>query len=77
MEPNPSESTHEINCAEACVNGCILGEKCPNRAYLAEVSKFIHDTPIDKIIEIAEESVQKRFIQSIERQRPQFPSQTE
>ncbi|MDG2990296.1 hypothetical protein L3556_05000 [Candidatus Synechococcus calcipolaris G9] len=73
MEPSPNE----INCDEACVNGCILGEKCPHRAYLADVSKFINDTPMDKIIAIAEESVQKRFIQSLERERMQLPHQPE
>ncbi len=59
----------EINCAEACVNGCILGDKCPNLKYLEAASKFINDTPMDKIIQIAEDSVQKRFLESIERDR--------
>lgn len=46
------EST--VNCAEACVNGCILGDKCPHREYAGEASKFIEDTSLDKMLEMAE-----------------------
>ncbi len=49
-----------INCAEACVNGCVLGDKCPNKGYLKETSKFIDDTSLDKMLEIAEEAVMKK-----------------
>lgn len=44
----------EINCAEACVNGCILGDKCPHQEYAKEASNFIANTSLDKILEIAE-----------------------
>lgn len=44
----------EINCAEACVDGCVLGEKCPNQEYLEEASTFIENTSLDKMLEIAE-----------------------
>lgn len=67
--------TAEINCAEVCVNGCVLGEKCPNREYIAAASKFIHDTPIDKLLEIAADSAQKRFLASLERDRLNLPSE--
>jgi hypothetical protein len=53
-----------INCAEACVNGCVLGEQCPHRAYAAAASKFIQQTSIDRMLEIAEESVRKKFVQT-------------
>ena len=65
----------EINCAEACVNGCVLGDQCPNRDYIQAASQFIHDTPIDKILEIAAESAQKRFLASLERDRLNLPHQ--
>jgi hypothetical protein len=42
-----------INCKEQCVNGCILGDRCPHLKYLADARKFVQDTAIDKIIEIA------------------------
>ncbi|MDS3862258.1 hypothetical protein RIF25_15775 [Thermosynechococcaceae cyanobacterium BACA0444] len=67
--------TPAINCAEACVNGCVLGEKCPNREYIQAASKFIHDTPMDKLLEIAADSVQKRFLASLERDRLNLPPQ--
>jgi hypothetical protein len=50
-----------VNCAEACVNGCILGEQCPHRVYAAAASKFIEQTSMDRMLEIAEESVRKKF----------------
>lgn len=53
-----------INCAEACVNGCVLGEQCPHRAYAAAASKFIQQTSIDRMLEIAEESVRKKFVRA-------------
>ncbi len=42
-----------INCQEACINGCILGDKCPNLEHLATVRKFMAETSIDKMLEIA------------------------
>lgn len=52
-----------INCAEACVNGCVLGDRCPNLQHREAASKFIDDTPLDKMLEIAEESVRKKLLQ--------------
>lgn len=51
-----------VNCAEDCMNGCILGDQCPHRAYAAAASKFIEQTSIDRMLEIAEESVRKKFL---------------
>lgn len=42
-----------INCKEACVNGCILGDKCPNLEHLAKARKFLEENSIDKMLEIA------------------------
>jgi hypothetical protein len=55
--------TPTVNCAEACVNGCVLGEQCPHRQYLAAASKFIQDTSMEQILEIAEESVRKKMME--------------
>ncbi|MCT7949540.1 hypothetical protein NG798_07060 [Ancylothrix sp. C2] len=43
-----------VNCAVECVNGCVLGEKCPNKEYAQSASQFINDTSLDKILEMAE-----------------------
>lgn len=56
-------TTEEINCAEACVNGCVLGDECPNLKYTEEASKFIQDTPLDQMLEIAEEAVRKKIME--------------
>jgi iron only hydrogenase large subunit-like protein len=53
----------EINCAEACVNGCVLGDQCPNLEYKAQASQFIENTSLDKILEMAEESVRKKMLE--------------
>lgn len=50
----------EINCAEACVNGCVLGDKCPNLEYKNQAAKFIQETPLDKMLEMAEEALRKK-----------------
>ena len=52
-----------INCAEACVNGCVLGDRCPNLEHREAALKFIDETPLDKMLEIAEESVRKKLLQ--------------
>lgn len=56
MEP----TKNEINCAEACVNGCILGDQCPNREYAATTSNFISNTSLDEILEMAQEALRKK-----------------
>ncbi|MDB9313344.1 hypothetical protein PN462_09560 [Spirulina sp. CS-785/01] len=53
----------QINCAEACVNGCVLGDKCPNKEYGKQASQFIHSTSMDKIHEIAEEARRKKMLE--------------
>ncbi len=51
----------KINCAEACVNGCVLGDKCPNIEYREAASKFIQETSLDKMLEIAEIARMKKL----------------
>lgn len=52
---------HNINCAEACVNGCVLGDDCPNKEFAAEASNFISDTSLDQMLEIAEIARMKKL----------------
>ncbi|MGB3404026.1 MAG: hypothetical protein WBA77_15180 [Microcoleaceae cyanobacterium] len=49
-----------INCAEACVNGCVLGEQCPHREYADKTQDFISNTSLDSMLEMAEEAVRKK-----------------
>jgi tryptophan synthase alpha subunit len=51
----------EVNCAEACVNGCILGDQCPNLEHREKTSKFIQETSLDQMLAIAEEATRKRL----------------
>lgn len=56
------EST-TINCKEACINGCVLGEKCPNTEYREEATKFIENTSLDKMLEMAEAARMKKMME--------------
>ncbi len=47
-------SMSTVNCKEECVNGCILGDKCPHLEYLATARKFIAEHSVDRMIEIAD-----------------------
>lgn len=48
MNPEP------VNCAVDCADGCLLGDRCPNHEYKNAAAKFIQDTSLDKMLEIAE-----------------------
>ena len=56
----PAETSGQINCAEACVNGCILGEQCPNQQYRQQTTKFIQETSLDQMLAMAEEAIRKK-----------------
>ena len=51
-----------VNCAVDCKDGCVLGNDCPNLKYTAEASKFIADTSLDKILELADEAVRRKVM---------------
>lgn len=53
----------EINCAEVCVNGCVMGDQCPNQEYKDQASKFIHETSLDTMLAMAEEAVRKKMME--------------
>ncbi|HHP7231746.1 MAG TPA: hypothetical protein ACFCUY_12925 [Xenococcaceae cyanobacterium] len=54
----------EINCAVECVEGCRLGDRCPNKEYVAEASQFINKTSLDQMLEIAEVARRKKLTES-------------
>ena len=51
----------EINCAEACVNGCALGDDCPNIEARQQASQFVANTSLDKMLELAQERLEKLY----------------
>ncbi len=53
----------KINCAEACVNGCVLGDNCPNIEFREATSKFIQETSLDQMLAIAEERLRKKMME--------------
>lgn len=63
----------QINCAEACVNGCVLGDQCPNKEYAAKASNFIKETSLDKMHEIAEAARRKKMMEPPKWVIPDFP----
>ncbi len=58
--------TTTINCAEACVNGCILGEDCPHREHLAQALKFVAEHDLDYLVEVAQNSAPQRMLRQLE-----------
>lgn len=52
-----------VNCAKDCINGCVLGDECPNREYASETSKFIEETSLDSMLEMAEAARLKKLTQ--------------
>lgn len=52
-----------VNCAVECVNGCVLGEDCPNKEYAQKASEFLQTVSIDKMHEIAEAARLKKMME--------------
>jgi hypothetical protein len=52
-----------VNCEIECVDGCILGDQCPNLEYKAQATKFIEETSLDTMLAMAEEAVRKKMME--------------
>lgn len=50
----------EINCAEACKDGCVLGDQCPHKESGQQASAFIESTSLDDMLEMAAEAVRRK-----------------
>ena len=53
--------TNTINCSEVCTNGCIQPDRCAGQAHIQSAAKFINETSLDKMHEIAEEARRKKI----------------
>ncbi len=42
------------NCAETCVQGCILGDDCPHLVHLEKTREYILNTPWNELMDTAE-----------------------
>ena len=62
-----------VDCAVACINGCILGDKRPKREYAEATSNFIENTSLEKMLEIAEEAVRRKRMEPPKWVIPDFP----
>ncbi|WP_338430807.1 hypothetical protein [Synechococcus elongatus] len=54
-----------VNCAVDCVEGCVLGEQCPGRPFQQEAERFIRETPLDQMLDIAAEAVRRRQLERL------------
>lgn len=62
LTPNPENfEPATIDCQTACVDGCVLGDRCPNKEYQEQTSKFIEETSLDDMLVIAEEAMRKKM----------------
>ncbi|MEO0406338.1 MAG: hypothetical protein AAF289_03200 [Cyanobacteria bacterium P01_A01_bin.135] len=55
---------NQVNCAVDCVDGCVLGDDCPNQDYKDQASTFIQETSLDDMLAIADEAVKKKRMQA-------------
>lgn len=49
-----------IDCATACVNGCVLGEQCPHRDAAKEAVNYIMNTDWETLMQKAEDRVKRQ-----------------
>ncbi len=63
----------QINCAEACVNGCVLGDDCPNKEHVESAAQFIQETSLDQMLEMAEAARLKKLTAPPQWVIPDFP----
>ena len=59
VDPNRKVTVAEINCAEDCIKGCVLGEDCPNLEDRQKASEFIQKTSLDRMLEIAQARIER------------------
>ncbi len=52
-----SPSTPSIDCATACINGCVLGDQCPHREAAQQAIRYVMETDWDALMQKAEERV--------------------
>ncbi|MEL6814944.1 MAG: hypothetical protein AAFP03_09040 [Cyanobacteria bacterium J06598_3] len=50
----------DINCAVDCKEGCVLGNQCPHKDAQQDASKFIENTSLDDMLEMAAEAVRRK-----------------
>lgn len=53
--------TRQVDCKTECVNGCVLGDECPNLEYTEQATKFIEETSLDSMISMANEAVRRKM----------------
>lgn len=49
-----------IDCASACVNGCVLGDQCPHRDAAKEAVNYIMNTDWETLMQKAEDRVKRQ-----------------
>jgi hypothetical protein len=53
--------TKPIDCKELCTSGCSQPDRCQNEAHVKSASKFINETSLDDMHEIAESARRKKM----------------
>lgn len=49
-----------IDCATACVNGCVLGDQCPHREAAKDAVNYIMNTDWETLMKKAEDRVKRQ-----------------
>ncbi|MEA5424440.1 diaminopimelate epimerase [Synechococcus sp. CCY9202] len=67
---NPASALPEINCAVACVNGCVRPDACPSAEARARVAALLESRSLDDLVAIATNSLDDRTRARIEANGP-------
>jgi len=66
-EPAGGAAADAIDCATACVNGCVRPEACPSAAARAAVAALLEERSLDELVTIASDSFEARTRARFER----------
>jgi diaminopimelate epimerase len=68
IEPAPDRTTvAEVDCATACVNGCLRPEACPSAEARARVAALLSSSSLDDLVALATNSLESRTRARVER----------
>jgi diaminopimelate epimerase len=68
IEPSPDRTTvGEVDCATACVNGCLRPEACPSAEARARVAALLSSSSLDDLVALATNSLESRTRARVER----------
>jgi diaminopimelate epimerase len=60
IPPSQPSSPDTVDCATACINGCLRPENCPSAEARARAMALLQNTSLDGLVTMASESLEAR-----------------